>query len=464
MSRRGQPLVMTASLGTRVACLQKRFVLPNDVLLVITLLIDICHLTLILCLFALYSGPLPQLTQSAHIWHGIHLADWAVLHAAHATGAGAISGLWRCPVLGSAVPPAVPKTGHRTELLLQCAAGMSPAVPAHSGGPKPTCTGNRTHWASHGERLGQWFFFFFAPSALDLMTQFCLPIFSFLFLLLLATFAHKKTCARCGLVIGKSALAIVAQVAAPPPSQTKSDHLPSGGSVHLERALSDASNPPSQQTTSSSISSSSLASSPPATSSWATSSSLHWSASSSPVEAFHPDCFRCRTCQEPLAYHIYCSLHRQIFCERHYLEKIRPRCAACDEVSEHRYFISYFLCTQISQLSWQIKWKHFCMQVFSRAFTRFLVSPIGGSRFHLMNTKMFILVYLCYISHLKIIKHKNVFNCYLIILCTVLLVCSLNYKLFLKTKIEKMLKCVFWFIFTIVFYMCQCRSLKSVYC
>ncbi|KAJ6215936.1 hypothetical protein RDWZM_010436 [Blomia tropicalis] len=46
---------------------------------------------------------------------------------------------------------------------------------------------------------------------------------------------------------------------------------------------------------------------------------------------YHPDCFRCTTCTEPLAYNIYCWFRGKPFCERHYLEKLRPRCHQCDE-------------------------------------------------------------------------------------------------------------------------------------
>ena len=50
-------------------------------------------------------------------------------------------------------------------------------------------------------------------------------------------------------------------------------------------------------------------------------------------ETFHPSCFRCFICDQPLAYYIYCVFQQQIYCERHYLEKIRPRCSSCSEVS-----------------------------------------------------------------------------------------------------------------------------------
>ena len=47
---------------------------------------------------------------------------------------------------------------------------------------------------------------------------------------------------------------------------------------------------------------------------------------------FHPACFTCSTCEEFLVDLTYCQHSRQLYCERHYAELIRPRCPACDEV------------------------------------------------------------------------------------------------------------------------------------
>lgn len=46
----------------------------------------------------------------------------------------------------------------------------------------------------------------------------------------------------------------------------------------------------------------------------------------------HPSCFICFTCNELLVDLIYCFKDDKLFCERHYAEEIKPRCAACDEI------------------------------------------------------------------------------------------------------------------------------------
>jgi hypothetical protein len=47
---------------------------------------------------------------------------------------------------------------------------------------------------------------------------------------------------------------------------------------------------------------------------------------------WHAACFTCFTCQELLVDLCYCFKDGNIYCERHYAETVRPRCAACDEV------------------------------------------------------------------------------------------------------------------------------------
>ncbi|XP_062977573.1 LIM and cysteine-rich domains protein 1 isoform X1 [Elgaria multicarinata webbii] len=47
---------------------------------------------------------------------------------------------------------------------------------------------------------------------------------------------------------------------------------------------------------------------------------------------WHPACFVCSKCSEPLVDLIYFWNNRDICCGRHYCESIRPRCAACDEI------------------------------------------------------------------------------------------------------------------------------------
>ncbi|XP_014467281.1 PREDICTED: zinc finger CCCH domain-containing protein 13 isoform X2 [Dinoponera quadriceps] len=46
---------------------------------------------------------------------------------------------------------------------------------------------------------------------------------------------------------------------------------------------------------------------------------------------YHPACFRCADCKELLVDLAYCVHDDTLFCERHYAEQLKPRCAACDE-------------------------------------------------------------------------------------------------------------------------------------
>ncbi|XP_048346082.1 LIM and cysteine-rich domains protein 1 [Sphaerodactylus townsendi] len=47
---------------------------------------------------------------------------------------------------------------------------------------------------------------------------------------------------------------------------------------------------------------------------------------------WHPACFVCSKCSEPLVDLIYFWNNGAIWCGRHYCENIRPRCTACDEI------------------------------------------------------------------------------------------------------------------------------------
>lgn len=54
-----------------------------------------------------------------------------------------------------------------------------------------------------------------------------------------------------------------------------------------------------------------------------------------PSKCWHPACFTCHDCGELLVDLIY-FYHEgdgEIYCGRHHAEKLKPRCAACDEVS-----------------------------------------------------------------------------------------------------------------------------------
>lgn len=50
---------------------------------------------------------------------------------------------------------------------------------------------------------------------------------------------------------------------------------------------------------------------------------------------WHPPCFICTVCNELLVDLIYFYQDGKIYCGRHHAECLKPRCAACDEVSMH---------------------------------------------------------------------------------------------------------------------------------
>ncbi|XP_074604751.1 four and a half LIM domains protein limpet isoform X2 [Brevipalpus obovatus] len=47
---------------------------------------------------------------------------------------------------------------------------------------------------------------------------------------------------------------------------------------------------------------------------------------------WHPNCFRCCECNELLVDLVYCVLDEKLYCQRHYAEKMMPRCASCEEL------------------------------------------------------------------------------------------------------------------------------------
>ncbi|EEB12482.1 prickle, putative [Pediculus humanus corporis] len=46
---------------------------------------------------------------------------------------------------------------------------------------------------------------------------------------------------------------------------------------------------------------------------------------------WHPGCFVCSECNEILVDLTYCVHDNLLYCERHYAEQLKPRCAGCDE-------------------------------------------------------------------------------------------------------------------------------------
>ncbi|XP_071053150.1 four and a half LIM domains protein 2 isoform X5 [Onthophagus taurus] len=47
---------------------------------------------------------------------------------------------------------------------------------------------------------------------------------------------------------------------------------------------------------------------------------------------WHPACFKCHQCYELLVDLAYCVHEENLYCERHYSELLKPRCAGCDEL------------------------------------------------------------------------------------------------------------------------------------
>lgn len=58
----------------------------------------------------------------------------------------------------------------------------------------------------------------------------------------------------------------------------------------------------------------------------------------STVHMWHPSCFVCTDCHELIVELIYFVHDGQIYCGRHHSEKLKPRCAACDEVRNYLTF------------------------------------------------------------------------------------------------------------------------------
>jgi hypothetical protein len=52
-----------------------------------------------------------------------------------------------------------------------------------------------------------------------------------------------------------------------------------------------------------------------------------------PNAGWHPSCFYCCICKELLVDLIYFHREGRLYCGRHHAETLKPRCSACDEVS-----------------------------------------------------------------------------------------------------------------------------------
>ena len=60
-----------------------------------------------------------------------------------------------------------------------------------------------------------------------------------------------------------------------------------------------------------------------------------------PERLWHPACFTCTECNELLVELIYFVYQGALYCGRHQGEKLKPRCAACDEVASYKYNVCF---------------------------------------------------------------------------------------------------------------------------
>ncbi|NXJ38220.1 PRIC1 protein, partial [Ciconia maguari] len=67
---------------------------------------------------------------------------------------------------------------------------------------------------------------------------------------------------------------------------------------------------------------------------------------------WHPSCFSCHFCHQPLVDLIYFQQDGRIYCGRHHAELFRPRCASCDQL------IFMEECVEAEGRRWHLE--HFC--------------------------------------------------------------------------------------------------------
>lgn len=86
---------------------------------------------------------------------------------------------------------------------------------------------------------------------------------------------------------------------------------------------------------------------------------------------WHPQCFKCSTCQELLVDLIFFADGKQLYCGRHHAEKLKPRCSNCDEI------IFCEECTEAEGLFWHTH--HFVCSTCNCA--------LGGQRYIMRDQK-----------------------------------------------------------------------------
>ncbi|KAK0399938.1 hypothetical protein QR680_003284 [Steinernema hermaphroditum] len=101
-------------------------------------------------------------------------------------------------------------------------------------------------------------------------------------------------------------------------------------------------------------------------------------------EVWHPNCFRCATCEQLLVDLLYFFKDNQYYCGRHYAEKMYPRCFGCDELifakeytlaEDKTWHFEHFCCfgcdLQLGGHRYLIKNEHpFCITCYMNKFAR----------------------------------------------------------------------------------------------
>ena len=126
---------------------------------------------------------------------------------------------------------------------------------------------------------------------------------------------------------------------------------------------------------------------------------------------WHSYCFKCNTCDELLVDLIYFYTNKLIFCGRHFSEQVKPRCAACDEVSLRilvsfnlKYFLLFKLIfskeyTKAENQNWHLG--HFCCWKCD--------IPLGGTKYLVVDSKPYCLECHCKIFS-KVIIIRKIFS------------------------------------------------------
>nr|XP_033773195.1 prickle-like protein 4 [Geotrypetes seraphini] len=85
-----------------------------------------------------------------------------------------------------------------------------------------------------------------------------------------------------------------------------------------------------------------------------------WASELGDHRCWHPSCFTCATCCQPLLDLIFFHQDGELYCGRHHAELFRPRCASCDQAGVMRKSALIFAkeLTEAEGWSWHVE--HFC--------------------------------------------------------------------------------------------------------